>query len=158
MMPTTVNEQIPVPLPAYHREQARLGPALHSDALTLVTALHRLALCRFAVHLAHRRCPPPLPAGPGGAPRTDREESLLLIACCGGSPTRYARLVSGLACFSSGLRLAARSHWPALHSQRHPTVEARFHCWCPRLRDALCAQRADRSPTAADRRTRSDYR
>src|SRR5437868_2816439 len=30
--------------------------------------------------LAHRRCPPPLPAGPGGSPRTYSEESLLLIA------------------------------------------------------------------------------
>jgi Transposase DDE domain len=60
--------------------QARLGAALHIDALTLVTSLHLLTLCRLAVRLAHRRCPPPLPAGPGGAPRTYREESLLLIA------------------------------------------------------------------------------
>lgn len=29
--------------------------------------------------LAHRRCPPPLPKGPGGRPRSYREESLLLI-------------------------------------------------------------------------------
>src|SRR5258707_3338018 len=89
MTPTTMNEQIPVPPPAYHREQARLGPALHIDALTLVTTLHLLALCRFAVHVAHRRCPPPLPAGPGGAPRTYPEESLLLI-----SPLRTLRRVS----------------------------------------------------------------
>lgn len=79
-MPTTVNEQAPIPPPAYHRAQARLGPALHIDALTLVTTLHLLALCRMAVRLAHRRCSPPLPAGPGGAPRTYSEESLLLIA------------------------------------------------------------------------------
>ncbi len=37
-------------------------------------------LCRLAVRLAHRRCPPPLPTGPGGSPRTSSEESLLLIA------------------------------------------------------------------------------
>ena len=80
MKPTAVNEKTPVPPPAYRREQARLGPALHINALTLVTTLHLLALCRFALHVAHRRCPPPLPAGPGGAPRTYREESLLLIA------------------------------------------------------------------------------
>ncbi len=80
MMPITLNEQAPVPPPAYHREQARLGPALHIDALTLVRTLHLLSLCRLAVGLAHRRCPPPLPAGPGGAPRTYCEESLLLIA------------------------------------------------------------------------------
>ena len=42
--------------------------------------LHLLALCRLAVRLAHRRCPPPLPAGPGGAPRTYCEESRLFIA------------------------------------------------------------------------------
>ena len=79
-MPTRVSEQAPVPPPAYYRAQARLGPALHLDALTLVRTLHLLALCRLAVRLAHRRCSPPLPAGPGGAPRTYREESLLLIA------------------------------------------------------------------------------
>ncbi len=32
------------------------------------------------MRLAHRRCPPPLPAGPGGAPRLYSEESLLLIS------------------------------------------------------------------------------
>src|SRR5437660_3096861 len=80
MMPLTVTEQAPVPPPAYHRAQARLGPALHIDALSLVTSLHLLTLCRLAVRLAHRRCPPPLSAGPGGSPRTYSEESLLLIA------------------------------------------------------------------------------
>src|SRR5690348_10816962 len=80
MMPIVVKEQAPIPPPSYQRAQARLGPALHIDALTLVTTLHLLALCRLAVSLAHRRCPPPLPAGPGGAPRTYCEESLLLIA------------------------------------------------------------------------------
>src|SRR5213082_3348288 len=80
MMPVTLESQAPVPPPAYHRMQARLGAALHIDALTLLTTLHVLALCRLAVRLAHRRCPPPLPAGKGGAPRTSREESLLLIS------------------------------------------------------------------------------
>src|SRR5207249_7020782 len=80
MMPLMLHEQAPVPPPAYHRVQARLGPALHIDALTLVTTLHLLTLCHLAVRLAHRRCPPPLPAGPGGAPRTYSEESLLLIS------------------------------------------------------------------------------
>jgi len=80
MMPPLVNEQTPVPPPPYHRAQARLGAALHIDALCLVTTLHLLPLCRLAVNLAHRCCPPPLPAGPGGSPRTYSEESLLLIA------------------------------------------------------------------------------
>ena len=80
MMPLTViDHQAPVPPPSYQRGQARLGPALHIDALTLVTTLHLLALCHLAVRLAHRRCPPPLPAGPGGARRSYSEESLLLI-------------------------------------------------------------------------------
>ena len=80
MMQLTLNRQAPVPPPAYQRAQARLGPALHIDALTLVTTLHLLTLCRLAVRLAHRRCPPPLPAGPGGPPRTYSKESLLLLA------------------------------------------------------------------------------
>ena len=80
MMPTVVKQQAPVPPPSYQRAQAKQGPALHMNALTLVTTLHLLSLCRMAVHLAHRRCPPPLPAGPGGAPRIYREESLLLIS------------------------------------------------------------------------------
>src|SRR5690348_1230719 len=80
MMPIVVKEQAPIPPPSYQRAQARLGPALHIDALTLVTTLHLLTLCRLAVRLAHRRCPLPLPAGPGGAPRIYSEESLLLIS------------------------------------------------------------------------------
>src|SRR2546421_1987562 len=79
MMPTVVKEQAPIPPPSYQRAQARLGPALHMNALTLVTTLHLLPLCRLAVRLAHHRCPPPLPAGPGGAPLIYSEESLLLI-------------------------------------------------------------------------------
>jgi len=42
-----VNEQAPVPPPAYHCEQARLGPALHIDALTLVTLRQGLKLHGF---------------------------------------------------------------------------------------------------------------
>jgi len=81
MMLTIVHEQTPVPTPAYHRAQVRLGPALHIDALTDgSTPCNSSALCRLAVRLAHHRCPPPLPTGPGGAPRTYSEESLLLIA------------------------------------------------------------------------------
>ena len=84
MIPTTCNEQAPVPPPSYHRRevqaQAQRARALHINALTLITALHLLALCRLTVELAHRRCPPPLPKGPGGAPRASCEESLLLIA------------------------------------------------------------------------------
>src|SRR5437588_9757774 len=79
MMPITLNEEAPVPPPAYHRAQARLGPALHIDALTLVGSLHLLTFCRLAVRMAHRRCPPPLPAGKGGSPHLYSEESLLLI-------------------------------------------------------------------------------
>lgn len=80
MIPLIVNEQAPVPPPAYHRAQARLGPALHIDVLTLVSTFHLLTLCRLAVRLAHHRCPPPLSAGPGGSPRTESSESLLLLA------------------------------------------------------------------------------
>jgi hypothetical protein len=70
----------PVPPPSYHRALADQPTALHITALTLVTTLPLLALCRAAVQAAHQRCPPPLPKGPGGARRTYSEESLLLIA------------------------------------------------------------------------------
>ena len=83
-MPSICNEQAPVPPPSYARRevqaQARRARALHINALTLIETLHLLALCRLAVQLAHRRCAPPLPKGPGGAPRSYRDESLLLIA------------------------------------------------------------------------------
>jgi hypothetical protein len=71
-MPTVVNEQAPIPPPSYHRRevqaQAQRARALHINALTLIGTLHLLALCRLAVQLAHRRCPPPLPKGAGGRP------------------------------------------------------------------------------------------
>src|SRR5260370_40486747 len=77
MAPALGAAQAPVPPPSHDR---RAATALHLDALTLVTQLHLLALCRLAVRLAHQQCPPPLPAGPGGAPRVYSEESLLLLA------------------------------------------------------------------------------
>ncbi len=63
MVPVGYPDQAPGPPPAYHRGVAA---ALHLDALTLVRRLHLLALCRQAVGLARRQCPPPLPGGPGG--------------------------------------------------------------------------------------------
>jgi len=78
MVPAPCLSTVPIPPPAYQRAQAKAQPALHLDALTLVSRLHLLALCRMAVRLAHRRCPPPLPAGPGGHPRVYTEESLRL--------------------------------------------------------------------------------
>src|SRR5947207_12485155 len=84
MMPTTYQQQAPIPPPSYHRRevqaQARRARALHINALTLIETLHLLALCRLAVQVAHRRCPPPLPKGAGGRPRTYRDESFVLIA------------------------------------------------------------------------------
>ncbi len=79
MVPVACPSPVSVPPPTYQRAQAKATPALQLDALTLVTHLHLLPLCRLAVRLARRRCPPPLPAGPGGQPRVYTEESLLLI-------------------------------------------------------------------------------
>jgi hypothetical protein len=83
-MPMICTEQAPVPPPSYHRAQvqaqAQRARALHINALRLIETLHLLVLCRLAVQLAHRRCPPPLPKGVGGRPRTYSAESLLLIA------------------------------------------------------------------------------
>src|SRR5947209_9922115 len=94
MMPLALEQQAPVAPPSYQRAQAKRGPALHLNALTLVTTLHLLLLCRLAVQIAHRRCPPPLLAGPGGSPRTYSEESLLLISLV---RTRLPALLSGYA-------------------------------------------------------------
>src|SRR6266852_3898185 len=77
MKPVLKKHQAAVPPPSYQRAQAK---ALHINALMLVTHLHLLTLCRHAVRLAHHHCPPPLPKGPGGAPRRYSEESLLLVA------------------------------------------------------------------------------
>jgi hypothetical protein len=57
-----------------------VATALHLDALTLVTRLELLTPCRLAVQMAQQQCPPPLPAGPGGAPRIYSEASLLVLA------------------------------------------------------------------------------
>jgi len=80
MVPAPCPATAPVPLPSYQRALAKRPPALHLDAVTVITRLHLLPLCRRAVTLARRQCPPPLPKGPGGAPQTYSEESLLLIA------------------------------------------------------------------------------
>src|SRR5260370_39052324 len=77
MAPARCTNQAPVPPPSYHRTMAT---ALHLDALMLVTRLHLLKVCRVAVQLAQQQCSPPLPAGPGGAPRVYAEASLLLLA------------------------------------------------------------------------------
>lgn len=75
MMAIPVESHAPIPPPAYHRAQAAGKDVLHIDGLTLVRGLHSLALCRLAVRLEHRRCSPPLPAGPGATPRTYSEAS-----------------------------------------------------------------------------------
>ena len=59
MAPTLCAHPAPVPPPSYHRT---LATALHLDALTLVIHLQLLQMCRRAVQLAQRQCPPPLPA------------------------------------------------------------------------------------------------
>jgi hypothetical protein len=59
---------------------AKRGPPVPIDALTLVTRRHRLTRCRQAVRRVQRHSPPPLPKGPGGAPRVYSAQSLLLIA------------------------------------------------------------------------------
>src|SRR5262249_17945657 len=76
MVPAEYSDQAPVSPPGFHRSVAH---ALHLDALTLVRRLHLLELCGLAVCLAQRQSPPPLPAGPGGAPRVYADDSLLLL-------------------------------------------------------------------------------
>ena len=75
MVPAACDDMVPVSPPAYHRAQHQRRPALHIDALTLVTRLHLLSLCQLAVRMSRHRCPPPLPAGPGGRPRRYRHRA-----------------------------------------------------------------------------------
>jgi Transposase DDE domain len=80
MVPVSRQGTAPVPPPTFYRSELKRRPSLRLDALTLVTRLHLLALCRLAVRLSQQRCPPSLPAGPGGRPRRYSDESLLLLA------------------------------------------------------------------------------
>lgn len=128
MVPAPCSSVIPIPPPSYQRAQAKAPPALHLDALTLVTRLHLLILCRLAVRLAQRRCPPPLPAGPGGHPRVYSEASLVLLALLRTlwrlSRPRYARLVAQLACAGARVWVAPRCSWSAAYPVCFPAVEA----------------------------------
>ena len=59
MVPAPCPSTAPVPPPCYQRAVTKRGPALHVDALTLVTRLHLLALCRLAVRHARATVPHP---------------------------------------------------------------------------------------------------
>jgi hypothetical protein len=65
MTPALCTDHTPVPPPSSHPTMAK---ALHRDALTLVTRVQLLEVCRVAVQVAQRQWPPPLPAGLGGVP------------------------------------------------------------------------------------------
>ncbi len=52
MVPAACTGEVPVPPPAYHRIQHQRRSTLHLDALTLVTRLQLLRLCRLAVRLS----------------------------------------------------------------------------------------------------------
>ena len=131
MMPPICTEQAPIPPPSYPRRevqaQAQRARALHINALTLIETLHLLALCRLAVQVAHRRCPPPLPKGAGGRPRSYREESLLLIALL---KTLWRLSRPGMCMSGSrvglpwpGLWFAAGRSWQATRSEPIATVQ-----------------------------------
>ena len=76
MLPACGLAHAQVPPPSHH---CTLVAALHFDALTLITRLQLLALCRLAVQLAQQQYPPPLHACRGRAPGMYTEESLLLL-------------------------------------------------------------------------------
>ena len=56
MAPLPCLATVAVPPPSYQRARQKQPPALHVTALTVVTSVHLLALCRLAGHLAHWRC------------------------------------------------------------------------------------------------------
>ena len=111
MIPMLSTETTPVPPPAYYRAQARLRPALHIDALTLVNTLHLLTLCRLAVRLAHRRCPPPYRAvSRGSASNLQRRVEAFhrtLAHAVATVLSGYARLVTCVARTGLGMRFTA---------------------------------------------------
>ena len=165
MVPAAGTGRAPVPPPAYHRIQRQRRSTLHLDALTLVTRLHLLSLCRLAVRLSQRRCPPPLPAGPGGRPRRYRDESLLLLALLHtlwrlSYQDLYDWLVAwpalALAC---GLPTDTHRH-PRTRAgpQRVPAMPASGAGGRPTLRVPARRARAPRAPPAPHRRVRSRHR
>ena len=77
MAPAVCADRAPIPPPSNHRT---LATARQVDALPLLTRVHLVEVCRVAGQLAQRQGPPPLPAGPGGAPRVDAAAALVLRA------------------------------------------------------------------------------
>ncbi len=162
-MPVPMDHQAPIPPPAYHRRQAKQGKALHIDALTLVTTLHLLTLCRLAVRLAHHRCPPPLPQGPGGAPRRYGEESLLLVALLKTlwrlsyqDMTDWLRAwpALALACGFSYDQQGRRLHVPSAQTTMQTSSSRR----CSGFRKPVSGECAHRSALPSDSGTRPDHR
>jgi len=95
MVPTPCGSKAPVPPPAYHRAQEKVGPALHLDALTLITRLHLLAVCRLAVRLARSRCPHRYQRDPADVRRsTPRNRCCCSPFCarCGACPIRICTI------------------------------------------------------------------
>lgn len=131
--------QAPIPPPSYQRTMAT---ALHLDALTLVTRLHLLEICGVAVRLTQQQCPPPLPAGPGGAPRVYREATLLLVAlrCCGRSGAcRIKRFMTGCAP-GRPWRWPAGRHWDQMAGRVCPARRSRPSvCGPPAPHPAKCS-------------------
>jgi hypothetical protein len=149
MVPTPCSRTSPVPPPAYHRMRAKVGRALHLDALTLVTCLHLLTLCRLAVRLA------PLPTpGPSGSRRAaaDLRRGVPVAACPAAHPV--APVISGSARLAGGVARARARLWLVLRQRRSgagaqpgPTVQAgaagggrrctKCCSWCSSLSPAL---------------------
>jgi len=148
MVPLPCLRTSPVPPPAYHRMQAKIGPALHLDALTLITRLQLLALCRLAVRLARRRCSSPVLAGAGGRPRVYAEESLLLLALLHTLwRLSYQDLHDWLV------------DWPALaRAQSRPTMQTGAKGGSAYVRDAVCTARLPCLPCPSPQRTRRHHR
>lgn len=143
MMPTPMKEQAPVPPPAYHRVQGKLGPALHIDALTLVSE--------------HMAFPHALPSGgtPGSSPMFSTSSRRLwrsashvprrivvahraLAHTVASFLSRYARLVARLTRSGPGMRLTVGQGWPPSRPVCLPTMEARKSRWSAAAGNVVC--------------------
>ena len=108
MVPATCASTAPVPSPSYQRAVARQPTALHLTALTLVTTLRLLDLCRLAVRAGHRaQVSVPVHIVLVGAPRV------------GGARRDDARAQPGALVHTSELCTGHRRGAPSRYAARH---------------------------------------
>jgi len=128
MVPVPCITTEPVPPPAYHHALVKRGPRVQIEALTLVTTLHLLALCRLAVHVVQEERPLVQAGGRRGRPVVYPPASLLLIGLLRVLwRLSYRDMTDWLVAWPAlafGLRSARRPAWPAARPESCPPMQA----------------------------------